>query len=387
MTAAATPAGSHTTTHDSSHLRSPQSAAEQVEVAGEVSDAVVVIGAGLVGASVGCALTVAGAQVHLEDRVPAHAIVAASRGAGVITAASARQVGLVVVAVPPNHAAAVVADALQRFPRAVVTDVASVKASVLRGVQRLGVDASRYVGSHPMAGNQFSGPLTASADLFTDRTWVITPHPGSSEQATTAVRQLALRCGARLVEMPVAAHDQAVAQVSHLPQLLSSLTAGHLREVPTQNLTLAGPGIRDVTRIAGSDPGLWRQIIAANREAIRTELTAVRDDLEALLAGLDDDDAVEHFLARGRDGARSLPGKHGTVQRELAPLTVEIPDEPGSLARLFTGLENAGVNIEDLAIEHDLSRQVGYLTVQVQPDRSAELAQAIRDRGWVVHAE
>lgn len=346
----------------------------------------VVIGAGLLGASVGCALTLAGRRVHLEDRVPAHAIVASSRGAGVITPAQADRVGLVVVAVPPAAVATVVADALTRFPHAVVTDVASVKSSVLRGIDHLQVDASRYVGSHPMTGNQFSGPLTASADLFTDRTWVITPHASSSPEAIAAVREVAELCGARLVEMPAADHDQAVAQVSHLPQLLSSLTAGHLREVPADHLRLAGPGIRDVTRIAGSDPALWRQIIAANREAIRTELTAVRADLDALLTGLDDDDQVEGFLARGRDGARSLPGKHGSPQRELTPLTIEIPDEPGSLARLFTGLESAGVNIEDLAIEHDLSRQVGYLTVQVHPDHSTELANAIRDRGWTVHA-
>ncbi|MGA4668449.1 prephenate dehydrogenase [Propionibacteriaceae bacterium Y1923] len=344
---------------------------------------VVIIGTGLVGASIGCALTAAGYRVHLEDRVPSHAIVAAGRGAGVVTAASPATVRLVVVATPPASVPAVVDDALDRFPQATVTDVASVKSIIIESIDA--ADAHRYVGSHPMAGSQFSGPLTADADLFVDRTWVITPTGANDPVDIGRVDQLARVCGARVVRMDPEVHDQAVAQVSHLPHLMSILTAGHLREVPADHLPLAGQGIRDVTRIAGSDPGLWRQILWGNRDAVRHELVGVREDLDELLRVLDDPDALEAFLARGRAGARSLPGKHGQPAATYVPVTIEIPDAPGALARLFADVGAAGVNVEDLSIEHDPSRQYGYLSVAVEPGSAEALASAMRRRGWDVH--
>ncbi|WP_203566453.1 prephenate dehydrogenase [Aestuariimicrobium ganziense] len=352
--------------------------------ASEPASRVVVIGAGLVGASIGCALTRAGRTVHLEDRVPSHAIVAAGRGAGLITPAPSREVALVVVAVTPEAVPDVVTDALARFPGATVTDVASIKASIIDALHDSGVDATRYVGSHPMAGSQHTGPLTADADLFVDRTWVVTPHAQSSSDAVTVVADLAQACGARTVEMPAEVHDRAVAQMSHLPQLMSSLTAGHLRLVPVEHLPLAGQGIRDVTRIAGSDPVLWRQIISANRAAIRTELEGVRADMDELLTALDDPDQLEAFLARGRAGARTLPGKHGLAAQDLVRVVIEIPDAPGSLARLFTDIEAAGVNVEDLQIEHDPVREVGFLAVDVTPEHGDRLTEAIRTKGWTL---
>lgn len=349
---------------------------------------VVVIGAGLVGASVAQALTVAGLVVHLEDRVLSHALVAASRGAGTIEPAPTDQVEVVVVATPPAHTAQVVRASLARFPHATVTDVASVKSVIVDELHAaLGPDdesARRYVGSHPMAGSQFTGPLTAAADLFVDRTWVITPTPRNDPRDLDRVAALAHMCGARVVWMDPLEHDQAVAQVSHVPHLMSILTAGHLRAVPREHLPLAGQGIRDVTRIAGSDPVLWRQILFGNREAVRAELAGVRDDLDELLSVLDDAAALEGFLARGRAGAQSLPGKHGQAREDFVTLTVAIPDAPGALARLFADIGQAGINVEDLAIEHDPSRQFGYLSVAVAPDAVESLTQAMIASGWQV---
>ena len=349
-------------------------------------DAVVVIGAGLIGASIGQALVKAGFDVHLEDKVASHAVVAAGRGAGTPDAADPASVGLVVVAIPPDGIAKVVATSLTRFPNATVTDVGSVKAAVVAGVAGRVADMSRYVGSHPMAGSQHTGPLTAVPELFVDRTWVITPHDTSSDAAITRVEELATLCGARIIRMDAEAHDQAVAEVSHVPQLMSSLTAGHLRGVPADHLQLAGQGIRDVTRIAGSDPVLWRQIVSANREAIRTALQEIRDDLDQLLIGLDEPKAVEAFIARGRTGARSLAGKHGGRRREFVAVVVEIPDAPGALARLFVDIEKAGVNVEDVSIEHDPLREVGWLSVDVDPRRADTLRAAMLDNGWALRA-
>ena len=344
----------------------------------------VVIGAGLVGASIGAALTSAGVDVHLVDAVSSHARVAASRGGGVLDPIDPASVRLVVVAVPPAKLADVVADALTGYPKATVTDVGSVKGTVLADLRGRGLNLSRYVGSHPMAGSQRGGPLTARADLFADRTWVITPHDTSRAKAVLTVSTLARTCGARVVSMGATHHDEAVAQVSHLPQLMSSLTAGRLNEVPDEHLTLAGQGLRDVTRVAASDPWLWTQIISANSEAVRAELEAVRDSLDELLAGWGDESRLEDFLAHGRKGTTAIPGKHGVEGAAYASVVVAIPDAPGALARLFADIEQAGVNVEDVRIEHDPAREIGYLAVQVAQPVAQSLENAMTRAGWTL---
>ncbi len=346
----------------------------------------VVIGTGLVGASVGCALTKAGHAVHLEDRNPAHAQVAAGVGAGSTDPAVPDRVALVVVAVPPAVLAQVIVQALRRFPRATVTDVGSVKAGVLHALWDSDADVSRYVGSHPMAGSQLSGPLTARADLFTDRTWVIAPHRRSAAAAIATVTELVRVCGAQPVTMDVDVHDAAVARVSHLPHLMAVLMAGQLTEVPSDQLQLAGQGLRDVTRIAGSDPVLWQQILGANAEALLPELRAVKTSLSSLIDDMERDrgGGVRPHLDRGLAGTRRIPGKHGTAPVQYRRLVVEIPDAPGALSRLFADVARAGVNVEDIAIQHDPDRRVGYLSLAVAPEQAGPLVDGMALAGWSV---
>lgn len=349
----------------------------------------VIIGTGLVGASVGCALTAAGIETHLVDLVPSHATVAASRGAGTVDPVDPALVKLVVVAVPPAHLAEVVASALKKYPRASVTDVGSVKGTVIADLRaRRASGLKRYCGSHPMAGSQHAGPVTARADLFVDRTWVVAPHDTASAATVLDVSELARLCGARVVTLGPAHHDEAVAQVSHLPHLMSVLTGGVLNEVPAEHLRLAGQGLRDVTRISGGDPSLWRQIIAANADAVREQLVEVQSALVRLLEILDTPEGIEgdleEFLAWGRAGTRQIPGKHGTPVRDFAQVVIEIPDAPGALARLFADIGEAGFNVEDVSIDHDAVREVGNLSVQVAQERAAALEATMEAAGWTV---
>ena len=343
---------------------------------------VLILGAGLVGSSLGLALTRAGYDVVLWDIVSSHSLVAAGLGAGRISDEATDDPDVVVVATPPGVIPDLVAEVLGKFPRAVITDVGSVKAPILAAVSALAPEHRRYVGSHPMAGSQFTGPLTASGDLFVDRTWVVTPNEGNPPGAVAVIERLARDVGARVITMPAPLPDEAVAQVSHVPHLMSILTASHLREVPPENLRLAGQGIRDVTRIAGSDPGLWRQILTSNADAVRHELLEVAQDLAHLIDVLNSPAELERFLAMGQAGAHALVGKHGQTPLHMRQVTVEIPDEPRALGRLFTDIGDAGLNVEDFELTHDPVRQVGYLSISVERDVGELLRVRLTDAGW-----
>jgi len=187
--------------------------------------------------------------------------------------------------------------------------------------------------------------------------------------------------------MDVDDHDAAVARVSHLPHLMSVLMAGHLTEVPREDLLLAGQGLRDVTRIAGGDPGLWRQILEANATAVLAELRSVADELDTLIKAVESGPAsveLTERLSRGVAGTRRIPGKHGSAPVSYRQVVVEIPDTPGALGRLFAEVGAAGVNVEDISIEHDQAREIGYLALSVAPSQAQGLVAAMLAGGWSV---
>jgi prephenate dehydrogenase len=294
-------------------------------------------------------------------------------------------VGLVVVAVPPDHVGAEVARMLAETG-GLVTDVGSVKTAPLRALD--GVPGlERYAGGHPMAGSEQSGPLAASPTLFDGRPWAVTPHAGSSAAATAAVEALARLAGASVVRLTPEEHDSAVARTSHLPHLLSVLVAGRLAEAPVDHLALSGQGVRDVTRVAAGDPRMWQQIVSGNAAAVAGLLTQVRDQLDALIGAVTTDDraSLREILERGVAGTQAIPGKHGGPSRPTASVFVSVPDHPGELARLFADAGTSGVNIEDVHIDHDPARETGLVELVVDATRSEHLHGSLESRGWVTH--
>lgn len=347
---------------------------------------VLVVGAGLIGASVAMALVRAGVHTHLRDVDAGIAHVAASR-AGASDAPPVEDPRLVVVATPPDQLAGEIARALAEFPHAVVTDVGSVKGRPLAELQDRGIELSRYVGGHPMAGSERSGPMASAADLFEGRTWAVVTRSDVDARAAALVEALALACGASVVRLTTEEHDLAVARTSHLPHMLAALAAGQLRDAPEGHLALSGQGVRDVTRIAAGDPTLWRQIVTSNSDALVGLLSEVRDHIDGLLTSLQagDDAQVEAVLAAGVAGTSKIPGKHGGPTLDLAEVEVAIPDQPGALARLFADTGDAGVNIEDLRIDHDPGRAYGHVEIDVAVDQADRLVEALVARGWSAH--
>jgi prephenate dehydrogenase len=347
-----------------------------------------IVGAGLLGASIGLGLAERGIDVVLADASRAGLGLAIDYGAG-RAARVDDDPSLILVAVPPDAAASVVAAELTAFPRATVTDVTSVKVAVQAELEASGVELSRYVGSHPLAGRERGGAISARADLFTGRPWVVCPRPGLAADRIAAVEHLALDLHATPVELDAAAHDAAVALVSHAPQVISSLMAKRLDGAPPSALGLAGQGVRDVTRIAASDPELWVQILAANASAVAEILRGLRADLDDTIAALTDVEAagsrrtIAQELAGGNVGVASLPGKHGQDLR-FASVVVRVDDTPGELGRLFGELGDIGVNIEDLRLEHSPGAQFGLAEIAVMPEVRTRTVDDLTARGWSI---
>ena len=359
---------------------------------------VLLIGTGLIGASIGLALTAHGVPVRLRDASPSAQALARDVGAGEPEGPDDEPPHLVVVAAPPDVTAGLVGAALHAYPHATVTDVASVKARIQHELEGFGVDLTRYVGSHPMAGRERHGAAAADSDLFVGRPWVITPSAVSRTESIRVVRDLAVDLGASPVEMTATEHDEAVALVSHLPQLLSSLAAARLVTAPERALGLAGQGLRDVTRIAASDPTLWASILVGNADHVRRTLRGVRDDLDALLSSLDraaEDGplalgalaGIAGLISAGNDGASRIPGKHGGTRRRYSEVTVLVPDRPGELGRLFSEVGEIGINIEDFQMEHSPRQKVGMAMLSVLPGVAGTLVTELEERGWRVVVE
>ncbi|PXA68759.1 prephenate dehydrogenase [Cryobacterium arcticum] len=345
-----------------------------------------VVGAGLLGTSIGLGLTARGIDVILADASPTNLSLAIDYGAG-RAAKTDDAPQLIVVCVPPDVTAEIVARELEAFPDAIVTDVASVKLAPLTELKARGADVSRYLGSHPLAGRERGGPLAGRADLFIGRPWVVAAHDAISYQRATALDDLILDLGATVVEMTPEEHDRGVALVSHVPQVVSTLMARRLTDGPASALNLAGQGLRDVTRVAASDPELWVQILGANPEPVREILLALRDDLDRFIGALADPSApgarrqVAEEIAGGNTGVARLPGKHGQ-DRRYASITVMVDDTPGQLGRLFNDMGAVGVNLEDLRLEHSPGAQIGLAEISILPETVSRLTTELAARGW-----
>lgn len=356
-----------------------------------------IIGTGLIGGSLGMALTRSGVDVQLEDVSPGTAALAVELGAGSLPGQDAPAPELVLIAAPPDVAAALVDRALRTWPKALVADVASVKTTVLEGLRGIAraEDLPRYIGAHPMAGREISGVIAARADLFLGRPFVVVPHGSTDPRAVSTLRGLATEIGSVPTVMDADAHDIAVAHVSHVPQVMASLLAATLLEPSEPALGLAGQGLRDTTRIADSDPRLWVEILGANAGAVHQVLDGIRrhvDDVMEALATLQGDPdpgtgsrrALAELIAAGNRGVRRIPGKHGGATDAFATVVVLVPDRPGELARLLTEIGQIGVNLEDLRLEHELGRAVGLAHIAIDAAREDLLTRELAERGWRV---
>ncbi|HVT71651.1 MAG TPA: prephenate dehydrogenase/arogenate dehydrogenase family protein [Lacunisphaera sp.] len=228
-------------------------------------------------------------------------------------AAAAAGSGLVVLCAPVDQIVALARQVAKHLePGAIVTDVGSVKGEICRlGAKAVGPRA-HFIGSHPMAGSEKTGWTHARPDLFARRVVFVTPLPDTEAKAVERVAAFWTALDAEVATVEPDAHDEIVAHISHLPQVVASALCACLNRRDHQWRNYSGGGLRDTTRIAGSDPKLWKTILEQNRDEVLRAVRAFQDELHGLERALANRDwfEVQAILERGkgyRDQFRPVP--------------------------------------------------------------------------------
>jgi prephenate dehydrogenase len=245
--------------------------------------------------------------------------------------------------------------------------------------------SKRFVPTHPMAGREIGGAGSARADLFQGRSWILTPSSDLEAASKDLALELIAHLGATPIELTAADHDRAVAKISHLPQIAASLIAKQLDGTPAEWMELAGQGLRDTTRIAGSDESLWKEIIHSNRAELEQLLINLQNDVAKMIASLNNPDEIATLIAQGRAGKGLIPGKHGGKAREYWYLPIVIDDKPGQLGAIFNECAAMDVNVEDLNIEHSPGQLSALITLALSENDAAKLSSHLTSIGWNVH--
>lgn len=333
-----------------------------------------IIGTGLIGTSIGLGLRERGWHVVGWDADAGVGHKALLRGGLDELAESERAacdgpLDLLVLATPPAAA--------QRFVAEVDVPWLTIDTAGAKFTIASASELPRFVGTHPMAGREVSGPEAATASLFSGATWVIATD-GANDADLDEVEAVVSSLGARPTRMTAADHDAAVAAISHLPQLVASSLVGLAGDHP-EAMNLAAGSFRDLTRVAGSDPALWLDVLDANREEVLAALGELQGRLGAFADLVRNGDADELLsqLAASRDVRRSLSARATAVQIALA-------DRPGELAKVGEALSIARADVRDIQLRHAPYGGGGVLTISVRPGDANSLTDAILSVGLVL---
>jgi prephenate dehydrogenase len=340
-----------------------------------------IVGSGLIGTSIGLGLVQRGVQVQMVDSD----VKSQSLANDLVGGVSISNPDLVVLAMPTSQLAAVIMEENQLNPQSTFIDVGSVKNEVVLQVQTISGLSQRFLPTHPMAGREIGGASSARADLFRGRSWILTPSADLDSASHQLVLELIEHLGATPIELSAPDHDRAVARISHLPQIASSLIAKQLTGTPPEWMELAGQGLRDTTRIAGSDESLWKEIIYSNRGELQQLLINLQNDLQLMIDSLEDPQQIAQLIAQGRAGKVLIPGKHGGKAREYFYLPIVIDDKPGQLGAIFNECAAMDVNVEDLNIEHSPGQLSALITLALSESDAEKLSTHLTSIGWNVH--
>jgi prephenate dehydrogenase len=247
----------------------------------------------------------------------------------------------------------------------------------------------RFIGGHPLAGAETAGVENARADLFEGARWYLTPTEQVSGLLYDRLQRTVAALGARPQAIDPQSHDRLMATVSHLPHVLANALAaeaGQSLTEGTERLPDVGPSFRDATRVAGSNPAIWADIFASNREAVAASVDSVAERLReaaALIRGGDREALAAWHAAAGE--ARRCLLESESESGPLRELRIVVTNQPGTIAELALALGEAGVNIEDMALHPTPDMTSGAVSLWVAGDEQAAKAEArVRELGHTV---
>jgi prephenate dehydrogenase len=309
---------------------------------------------------------------------------------GIITevAASASEAAayadLVIVSTPVRSIPALVEQCAAAEPQPrLITDTGSTKSAIMRALSPKA--RAIFVGGHPMCGAADSGVRYARADLFKGAAYFLCTTGAAFPKLYAMLQQFVVDLGARPTHIEPEAHDQIMAVVSHLPHVLANVLMEHTGALTAggkRALQWVGPSFTDLTRVAGANPPMWRDIFLENREALSASLEAVAGQLREFAGHLTEgeEDAVAKAIDTAAAYREQMLELADITPGTLFKVTVRVPDEPGVIARVMTALGTAHINVEDLTLHH-MSRSVGGdLVLFVAGRETAESAGELLDR-------
>ncbi|PWI57059.1 prephenate dehydrogenase [Sulfoacidibacillus thermotolerans] len=349
------------------------------------------IGCGLIGGSVALALKstrqiehVVGLDIHLDSL---H--IALERGVideiGTSLKSALWQADLVVLATPISETVAILEEIskfeTQLAQEAIITDVAGIKANVVDAAAELFTHAV-FIGGHPMAGSEKSGVSAANALLLENAVYVLTPSVKTPQDRLHELTKLLQATGARVKWLSPHLHDRVVAAISHVPHVIAALLVNQVQKrASTEPLyvELAAGGFRDITRIASSDPKLWRDTSLENHREIIPLLDEWIEQISSLKQLIEQREAaqIESLFANARTFRDALPVKSTGAIRAVFSLMVIVPDIPGLIGRIATLLGESSISIRNIGILESREGDDGQLLLQFDTADFADRAEDI----------
>lgn len=341
-----------------------------------------IVGAGLIGTSIALKLKELGNRVEVVDSDPSRERVARDLIGGGVEGFEPQ---IVVVATPPVSTLAALQREFSLNPRSTFIDVSSVKTNLQREVDGFPELKKVFVSTHPIAGRELAGPQGAQSDLFEGRAWIIV-EGGATADRVASVEGFIVDLGATPYRISAAEHDRLFARISHLPQLLSTALALSLDDLG-QERSLAGSGLRDMIRLAGSDGRLWKEIVSENREEVLAAMARFSREFDRLRVAIEESNDLG-FIQLFQDAKlerTKLSGKHGAKARDYAFVDVVIDDRPGQLAAIFKECGEISVNVEDLTLEHSPRQETGLIRLALSDLDATKLQRHLTQLGWRAH--
>lgn len=273
----------------------------------------------------------------------------------------------------------------------IITDVGSTKAGVAKSAAKCAKPGIHFIGGHPMAGSERSGVEAASSLLFENAYYVLTPSTDVPEEMYIRLERLLQHTKAQIVRVDPELHDEIVGAISHLPHIIAVALVNQIRgynEKQDLYQRLAAGGFRDLTRIASSDPIVWRDILLSNRDVLLTLLEDWNKEIEHFVALLQQEDGqgIEAAFGEANVFRNELPERRKGVITSLFDIYIDVPDHPGIIGQITTELGGKQINLSNIQIIESREDVPGIMRLSFRNEEQMKLAkQHLHTLGYAVH--